>query len=289
MKKYFAAAAAALCMLTACENHKAELDSSNRERDSLIIVLTERDSTVNDFLQSYTEIQVGLDSVARRGTNISQNLDKQGELKPTTKQRINDNIIVINEMMKENREKVAELSRKLRNSSNKNAKLEKMIESLNSQMAQKDIELVALNEKLVSLNANVAQLQISVDTLTTQTNAQSQTIAEQTASLHTAYYVIGKSKELEAMKVIDKTGGVLGMGKSSKLHADFDNSNFTRIDYTQVISIDINSEAKIITSHPSDSYTLNKDSKDKDKINSITISNPEKFWSASKYLIIVKN
>jgi uncharacterized coiled-coil protein SlyX len=289
MKKYFAAAAAALFMLTACENHKAELDSSNRERDSLIMVLTERDSTVNDFLQSYTEIQVGLDSVARRGTSISQNLDRQSELKPTTKQRINDNIIAINEMMKENREKVSELSRKLRNSNNKNGKLQKLIESLNSQMAQKDTELVALNDKLVSLNANVAQLQISVDTLTTQTNSQSQTIAEQTASLHTAYYVMGKSKDLQTMKVIDKTGGVLGMGKSAKLNADFDNSKFTRIDYTQVTSIDINSEAKIITSHPSDSYTLNKDSKDEDKIINITISNPEKFWSASKYLIIVKS
>ena len=72
-----------------------------------------------------------------------------------------------------------------------------MIESLNSQMAQKDTELAALNEKLLALNANVAQLQVSVDTLTSQTTAQSETIAEQTTALHTAYYVMGKSKELQ--------------------------------------------------------------------------------------------
>ncbi|MEP7170671.1 MAG: hypothetical protein ABI855_14970, partial [Bacteroidota bacterium] len=177
MKKYFAIAVAALFILPGCENHKAELESSNRQNDSLVMVLTERDSTINDFLTSYTEIQVNLDSVARRGTTINQNLDNAGgELKITTKQRINDNINAINQMMNDNRQKVAELTRKLRNSNGKNNKLQKMIESLNSQMAQKDTELVALNDKLAALNANVAQLQISVDTLTSQSTAQSQTI-----------------------------------------------------------------------------------------------------------------
>ncbi|MEO5570408.1 MAG: hypothetical protein ABIT08_13600 [Bacteroidia bacterium] len=290
MKKYLAIAIAALFILPGCENHKAELESSNHQNDSLVRVLTERDSTINDFLASYTEIQVNLDSVARRGSSINQNLDNAGvELKTTTKQRINDNIIAINQMMNDNRQKVAELTRKLRNSNSKNNKLQKMIESLNSQMAQKDMELVALNDKLAALNANVAQLQISVDTLTTQTTAQSQTIADQTASLHTAYYTIGKSKELQEMKVLDKTGGLLGVGKTSKLHADYDNSKFTKIDYTQVTVIDINSEAKIITTHPSDSYTLNRDGMNKDKITTLEITNPEKFWSASKYLVIVKD
>jgi hypothetical protein len=45
-------------------------------------------------------------------------------------------------------------------------------------------------------------------------------------------------------------------------------------------------DAKIITSHPSDSYTLNKE---KDKVVSLQITNAEKFWSASKYLVVVKD
>ena len=43
--------------------------------------------------------------------------------------------------------------------------------------------------------------------------------------------------------------------------------------------------AKLVTSHPADSYTLNKE---KDKVVSIQITNAEKFWSASKYLVVVK-
>jgi len=88
------------------------------------------------------------------------------------------------------------------------------------------------------------------------------------------------------MKVIDRTGGLLGIGKSSRLASNFDNKNFTRIDYVQVNTIPIDSKgAKIITTHPADSYTLNKE---KDKVVSINITNAERFWSASKYLVIVK-
>jgi hypothetical protein len=46
---------------------------------------------------------------------------------------------------------------------------------------------------------------------------------------------------------------------------------------------------KIITSHPSDSYTLDKDASDKDKVTNIVITNSEKFWSTSKYLVVVKD
>ena len=46
---------------------------------------------------------------------------------------------------------------------------------------------------------------------------------------------------------------------------------------------------KIITSHPSESYTLEKDAAKKDKVKNIVITNPDKFWSASKYLVVVKD
>ena len=89
------------------------------------------------------------------------------------------------------------------------------------------------------------------------------------------------------MKVIDKSGGLLGIGKTSKLASNIDNEKFTKIDYAQTSTIPIDSKtAKLITAHPSDSYKLNKE---KDKVVSISITNPEKFWSASKYLVVVKD
>lgn len=132
---------------------------------------------------------------------------------------------------------------------------------------------------------------MSVDTLTFQNLAHSKNISEKTAELHTAYYLVGKSKELVASKIIDREGGLLGIGKTSTLSRDFDKSKFTRIDYTKVETISINGDdVKIITSHPTDSYKLDQDLNDKKKIvKNLTITNPEKFWSASKYLVVVKS
>ena len=286
MKKLIFAAAIALT-ITACDNRQAEVDQANRQKDSLASIINERDSSLNDFLSSFNEIEKNLDSIARKQNAINVNVDKQGELNKTAKERIIDNIAAINQLMNDNRAQIAELNRKLKNSGNKIAHFETMIQTLNEQIAQKDRELADLNDKLNSLNTQVAQLQTSVDTLTRTTMAQSKTIDEQTTSLHTAYFVVGKSKDLQTMKVIDKTGGLLGIGKTSKLSSNFDNNKFTRIDYVQTSTIPIDSKgAKVITTHPSDSYTLNKE---KDKVVSLSITNAEKFWSASKYLVVVKD
>jgi hypothetical protein len=287
MKRIILASALITLTLSACNNRQGEIDQANRERDSLSSIITERDSSLNEFLTAFNDIEQNLDSVARKQDAISMNVEKQGELKKSAKDRINDDILAINQLMNDNRAKIAELTKKLKRSGARNVQFEKMIQGLNDQLAEKDRELADLNIKLNNLNTQVAQLQTSVDTLTATTKTQGQTIAEQTAAIHTAYYLVGKSKDLQTMKVIDKTGGLLGIGKTSKLSANVDNSKFTRIDYTQVNTIPVNSKnAKIITSHPSDSYTLDKD---KDKVNSLQITNPEKFWSASKYLVVIKD
>lgn len=128
-------------------------------------------------------------------------------------------------------------------------------------MAQKDVELTALNEKLYNLNAQVNDLQTALSIVTEESAVKSQTIAEETMALHTAYYVIGESKELRDANLIDRKGGLLGMGKTAKLSPNIDNSKFIRIDYTQTTSIEVNSNMKIITVHPADSYVLDADAK----------------------------
>src|SRR5438045_1541999 len=114
MKKYLIAAAMGLLIMASCNNHQAELDRANRERDSLMAVVNDRDSSINDFLESFNEIQMNLDSVTTRGNVISRSMQNQNELKTTAKERINENIAAINQLMKENREKIAELNRKIK-------------------------------------------------------------------------------------------------------------------------------------------------------------------------------
>ncbi|MBL0031526.1 MAG: hypothetical protein IPP27_04850 [Bacteroidetes bacterium] len=273
-------------VVTSCDNRQAEVQSLTNRGDSLEAIINGRDSALNDFINSFNEIEANLASVAKKQNVITEKIDgRNGELKQTSKDRINKEIADINSLMDENRAKIAQLNKKLKSSGGKIAKFEEMIQTLNAQLAQKDAELVVMNDKLNSLNTQIADLNSSLDTLNTVNAAQAADITSKVTALHTAYYIVGKSKELQDEKVIDRTGGLLGIGKTPKLSSDFDNSRFTQIDYTKITSIPINSDdPKIVTTHPKNSFTLEKKSDDQSVL---TISDPEKFWSASKYLVVV--
>lgn len=280
---------AAMLLLTSCSQKKEEAENMNmnRERDSLIELLNQRDASINDFLAVNTEIERNLDSVVAREGAIKMVVMKETDVAPSMKDRINSDILAINNLMKENRAKINELNRKLRKTNGKLAENQKMIEHLNARLNEKNNELATLNEQLNALNVKVATLETSVAELTAENAEQSQVIEQQTVALHTAYYIIGKSKDLRDKKIISKTGGLLGIGRTSQIDPNIDNSNFTKIDYTTVSTIDLKSEkAKIVTTHPADSYVLGKDPDNK---SNLKITNPEKFWSASKYLVVVND
>src|SRR5688572_28015353 len=168
MKKIILIAATAL--LFSC--NQDELDRANHQRDSLMSVvkdqggnLSEKEASINDFISSFNEVERNLDSVARRQNIILVESDKKGDIKGSQKERINNNINAINDLMEQNRKTIDELKKKLKGSSRMNAKLKETITTLQNQLAQKDQELAALNEKLTALNAQVTQLQTSMDTL----------------------------------------------------------------------------------------------------------------------------
>lgn len=291
MKAQFAPIIAGVMILfgSACNNNEEAQKKFDQKMDSVHNLMASRDSSISEFLTSFNEIESNIDSVAIKQNIISSDVSKQkGELKANVKEHINEQIAAINDFLEQNRKKIESLNGKLKKYSLNIRQFEKMISSLNEQITQKNAELDSLNAQLNQANAQVAQLKTSVDTLTHTNGTQSEMIASQTAAMHTAYYVVGKSKDLEEMKIIDKKGGVLGIGKTSKINGDVNPNNFTKIDYTQVTTIPINSKkATVVSSHPSDSYTLDKDSDD--KYTDLRITNAEKFWSTSKYLVVVNN
>lgn len=277
----------AIALLAGCENHKQELAQAGKMNDSLMSVVASKDAVINDFLGSFNEIENNLMTVTQKQNMVSSDAASGTELKKPTKERINEQITAINDLMDKNKKKLADLNRKLKASNGKSAELEKMIATLNDQMAEKNKELEALNQQIASLNTTVAKLNTDVTDLTAKNVSEQKTIEDQTVTMHTAYYTVGNSKQLRDQKVVNKEGGFLGIGKHPILRSDFNADAFKTIDITQTTTIPVNSkEAKLITTHPADSYTINKD---KDKVTSIAITNPDQFWKASKYLVVQTN
>ena len=112
--------------------------------------------------------------------------------------------------------------------------------------------------------------------LTQKNEEKARTVAAQDKELNTAYYVFGTKRELREQRIL-KRGDVL---KSN----DFNKDYFQRIDLRVTKTIKLYSKsAKLMTSHPAGSYSLEKDAQGQ---YTLRITNPHAFWSVSKYLVI---
>ena len=87
--------------------------------------------------------------------------------------------------------------------------------------------------------------------------------------------MFGTKKELKDQRIIDE-------GKV--LQGNFNKNYFTKIDIRvdKVIKL-YSKSARLLTLHPASSYTLTRDA---NKEYVLTITNPQIFWSTSKYLVV---
>ncbi|MBL0342551.1 MAG: hypothetical protein IPP71_17605 [Bacteroidetes bacterium] len=275
-----------LAIVTSCKDYKPEMEQALVERDSVLMMSEAKDSSINAFLETLSEIETNLDSITQNQEAISMASGDKMEFNKDIRERINQNIGIINQLLEKNKLMLGSLNEKLRKSNINIGSLKKMIEQLNADIAQKDAELASLNIQLSDYRLMVDNLNRSMDSLNVMNQQKETVINDKTTLLNTAYWAIGNYKQLKASNILNKQGGFLGMGKEKVLKKDFNNDGFNLIDITKVQSFDINNKtAKIVTNHPSDSYTLQKDAKG--IILKLEITDPTRFWKASKYLVIV--
>lgn len=287
MKKQLMIAAMAGILLASCNTHKEEISQLNKEKDSLISVAYNKDQTINDFMGSFNEIQGNLSEITMKENALAVNTSNNPESVKTSKDIIKSQIQDLKTLMEESKTKMEALSAKLKKSNVKLGRFEKMVASLNEQIAQKDKDITALNDQIASLNTSVVTLKTSVDDLTAKNETSTKVIDEQTTKLNTAYVAVGPYKQLSESKVVAKHGGVLGIGKTEKMEPNVNQEAFNTIDITKTSTIPVNAkEAKLVTSHPSDSYKMEKT---EDQVSEIVITDPTKFWSESKYLVVLTN
>lgn len=276
-------AVAVLMMMVSCKNDSTNNETATYQRDSLLGAIEKGEVSVNEYIAYFNEVERNLDSVTARQHIILSHTNKK-DLKAPQKAKIVAEIKAINELMDANNKKLKELSKKFRASNKKNAELEKTIDILNNQLSVKYMELMDMNETLKLLNDEVAEYKIAVDTLMIRNGQLAQTVEKNIDEMHTAYYIVGRSVDLQKWNLVDKQGGFLGIGETAKLSNNLDVNMFTKIDYTQTTTIPINSKGvRIVTTHPTGSFTVHKKGR---TVESITIEDPERFWSTSKYLVV---
>ncbi len=300
MKKLFFIAACVLSLAACNQDKKPAISPEQIQNDSLRAIITARDNEINDMMGTLNEIQQGFAEINEAENRVTVAKDGEGRDKTAV---IKENIQFIAQRMQENRDLIKKLQEQLRTTGFKGEQMQKAIESLNAQLVEKDKELRALRAELEKknihikeldqtisgLNSDVAALQTDKQNLQTdkqnlqtekqnlqnESNKKTETINTQDKQLNTAWFAFGTKKELKRQNVLVK-------GKV--LQGSFNKNYFTKIDIRETRELKLYSNnAKILTSHPTSSYSLTKDASGQYVLR---ISDPSTFWSTSKYLVV---
>jgi len=256
-------------------------EAIQQERDSLQRIINEKDTELDDILSIFNEVQEGISKIndAEGRVTIADGNPESA----SSKDAIRENMLFIQQTMQQNRERIAQLQEKLKNSSIKNSQMQKTIESLQNQFdaqAARIQELEAnLAEKdaLIELQGNaIAGLSNDVASLTEENKAKTEKVQQQDKELNTAWFVFGTKSELKEQKILS-SGDVLKSG-------DFNKDYFTKIDIRYDKDIKFYSKsAQLLSTHPAGTYKLEKDKQGQYELH---ITDPQKFWSVSKYLVV---
>ena len=286
MKKNILKLILLVVVFTSCNSGKDETDQQMKKTDSLQGIVDEKNTVINSFLALFNDVQNSLDSISLREKSIRVRTEKPEEVKSVIIDQINKDISIINTIIKNNKKNIIAINNKLKSAIQRNKQLEEAMIILNQKLTNKEADLSYLRNKLDDYDTKIITLETSVGILETEKASLEETVAEETKLLHTVHYVFANLKELQKDSIIDRKGGLLGIGKTSTLKSDFNEHKFTKIDYLETTAIPINwKKIKIVTTHSKDSYSLDESN---GTIHNILIKDPEKFWSASKYLVIIK-
>lgn len=264
--------------------------TENENADSLRIAnLSEELRQASDYKDSLLllmdDIYQGMDQINQQ-EGLLNSLGSVGD-NANRREEIRQNLEVIRQKLRSNRELLSAMEKKLVASNDKNGLLSKTIENLKSQISSQETHIAQLNTELESAKATIVQLNEQVEESKEQLEAETaekekaqQEVVATANQLNRVYYAIGTNKELKNKGLIAKKF----LGKTKVLEGEFDKTYFTVGDKRNLLVVPCGDKSvKIWTNHPAGSYEIIENA---DKIKTVRILDPEKFWSVSNHLII---
>jgi len=305
MKRYawtlilFGALATTGCNQAELKKALADSKAAEAQKDSLLTEVLETTQFVTDINSELAKAK----SLAITTTSTDPGVPgarKDREDRKAALERVNAVISKLNE----SEAKLAETEARAKTSRHRNARLLAQIASYKKTI--EDLRTTAESQKadyeaqLAEKNTQIASLAGRVDTLTTEKSALegdkaalTDTVVNLTAYKNTVYYAIGTKDELIKKGVITKEGSKFLVFGGTRLEParNLNPEAFTAIDKTTNTSIPLPRTDKKykIVSRQSPTYLATGVSKDGKITGTVEIAQPEEFWSASKYLILVQD
>ena len=264
-------------MLSSCVEKSKKYQQLMAEKDAVVLENQNIEREYNAALGIISDVENNLQALRdAEGMMLIKNESN------TQRDQLNSELIQIKETMAMNRAKLDSLSIVLENSNKDRAYLRNTIKKLQSQLAEKEATIAQMQEQLAQkdqeiegLNTQVNNLNENLNVANAKNEEQSRLIADQVLEMNKVYYVGATKKAL-------KENGIL----TSKyiLRQEVPAESFTQADKRELNKIAFEGKkVKVLSAHPLESYTI---------VNNenqvvIEISNPELFWSVTKYMVAI--
>ncbi len=286
MKKIIYLVSVALVLASCSQGKKAEVDRLKAENDSLQNAKIMLEEEVNDYFSTLNEVQQNVEKI-KSAQNVLSIKPLSENTPEDVRNKVGEDMAYINELIRANQQELDNLRTRLKRSSFKLEDVEKTLAQLTRQLNEESAKVARLQTQLVrkdsvitTLGTKVDSLGKNVEELALQNEEKQGVIKEKEQVIHSAWYAIGSKKELKDNKIVTSDGL---FSAQKVLQSDFNKNYFVKVDARNTRSIPLysTSKAKVLTTHPRTSYTLEKENENY----MLVITNPSEFWSVSKYLV----
>lgn len=275
---------AALAIITiATYSCGSKTDEQQLQIDSLRNALESRDSDYSQLKEFVNIVAEGLDSINAKESDI---YNTARESPVPNKTLLKKDLENLKQILASHRQRIEELETSIDTKNAELRNLKTIISSMKAQIDDKESKIKELQAELDGNGFTIAMLNKRIGAMAKRDSMQKEkirkqnaTIEEQDIALNEAFIKIASKRELKEAGLL--SGKFLAKNKLdvSKL----DRSIFRTIDRRKVTSITINSKkVKILSQVPEESYALER----KDNTTILKITNPQHFWSVTKYLVI---
>ncbi len=213
------------------------------------------------------EIQSSLESLEQ---DLSGQLFTQKEIPGTSPEerrtKIISSIANMRDQIEADKKKIATLEKQLATSKSQLKGVQEIVNKLKASISDKEKIMDELQQRLGILNetleterrTSAEEIQKREMTIT----EKEQQITQQSIEANTIYYVSGTRKELMSKGIMDRKGGLLGIGKVSTVKQNIPVDQFTSMNLleNQQITFPVTKKGySILTSHPATSYKVEKE------------------------------
>ena len=277
-----------LMFVFSCKNEKVDMQHYVAERDSILQENKNKTQQLDELNGVLSTIAIGLDSIAVQENILFNNSGRDGVR--LDKHEIAARLNGMADILARQRAKIQVLQDSLANrkASQGVEHLQRVVEFLNQQLAEKDQVIRSLRADLNNSQKDITQLRASLSDMKSRavraenkTQVLTTALSKQDDVINECYVRIGTKKQLLASGLLK--GGFLQKKKVN--YEDVDKSKFNAVDIRKFREITLKSNnPKILTPQPSNRSFHFEESGDGSC--TLVITNPTLFWSVSNYLII---